>query len=139
MPTAEERVDMSKIRGIKRRIVEPFEVKPDSAFGQEGLPKGQPEDELDPEHAFERVFPIPVGFGGSSDPSDDSDIHFSTDDNDGEDDDDDEDGSDMGAGEFLSHLPPHMVFQILRQVIQQEGRIHDNDDPTGDEDEEDDE
>ncbi|KAG9070386.1 DDB1- and CUL4-associated factor 6 [Linnemannia hyalina] len=139
MPTAEERVNMSKVRGIKRRIVEPFEVKPDSATGQEGWPKGPPEDELDPEYAFERVFHIPVGLGSSIDPSDDSEIHTSTDDDDGVDDDDDDDGSDIGVGDFLSHLPPHMVFQILRQVIHQEGHVHDDDDPSGDEDEEDDE
>ncbi|KAF8933815.1 DDB1- and CUL4-associated factor 6 [Haplosporangium gracile] len=138
MPTAEERVNMSKVRGIKRRIVEPFEVKPDSIVGEGSWPKGPVEDELNPEYAYERVIHISVGLGSSSDPSDDSDIHFSTDDDDGEDD-DDEDGSDVEAENFLSHLPPHMVLQILRQVIHQEGRVHESDDSTGDEDDQDDE
>lgn len=138
MPTAEERVDMSKVRGIKRRVVESFEVKPDSALDEGSWPKGPPEDELDPEHAFERVLNVPMGLAINSEPSDDSDVHFSTDDDDGDDDDDDDD-SDMDAGGFLSHLPPHMVFQILRQVIHQEGRIHEHDDPTDDEEEEGDE
>lgn len=130
---------MSKVRGIKRRIIEPFEVKPNSAVDEGGRSKGPPEDELDPEHAYEKMLHIAVSGGTSTDLSDDSDIHFSTDDGDGDDDDDDEDGSDVEAGDFLSHLPPHMVFQILRQVIHQEGRVHESDDPTGDEDDEDEE
>ncbi|KAF9149812.1 DDB1- and CUL4-associated factor 6 [Linnemannia schmuckeri] len=138
LPTAEERVNMSKVRGIRRRIVEPFEVKPDSVVGEGSWPKGPAEDELNPEHAYERMIHVSVGVGSNSEPSDDSDIHFSTDDDDG-DDDDDEDGSDTEAGNFLSHLPPHMVLQILRQVIHHEGRVHESDDLAGDEDDQDDE
>ncbi|KAF9133480.1 DDB1- and CUL4-associated factor 6 [Mortierella sp. 14UC] len=124
MPTAEERVDMSKVQGIKKRVVVPYEVKPDSLV-EDGWPKGLPEDELDPEHAYERMVHV-----SSSDQSDDSDIHFGSTDDD--DDDDDEDAEDL-----LDHFPPHMILQILRQFTQQSRQqTHDSDDPEEDDDDE---
>jgi len=102
-------------------------------------PKGPPEDELDLEHAYEKM--IHVHTGNSSDHSDDSDVHFgSTDD----DDDDSGEGSDRDAGDLLSQLPPHMLLQILRQFTHprhqtRQSRRHEDDDNDNDDDDDDDE
>ncbi|KAF9904068.1 DDB1- and CUL4-associated factor 6 [Linnemannia zychae] len=130
MPTADERVDMSEVRGIKKRIVLPYEVKPDLPVRDE-WPKGQPEDELDPEHAYERMVIV-----SNSDQSDDSDIHFGSTD----DDDDDDDRSDEDADDLLNHFPPHMILQILRQFTHQGHQLpRESDDAEDDDSDQDDE
>ncbi|KAF9091610.1 DDB1- and CUL4-associated factor 6 [Mortierella sp. GBA35] len=121
MPTAEDPVDVSKIRGIKRRVVQPYEVKPNSMT--EGWPKGPPEDELDEEHAYDKLVNANVGRGDAGS-SDDSDIHFSTTDDD----------SDEESGDLLSQLPAHMVLQILRQLTQHRQQVQGSGHPGGEDD-----
>ncbi|KAF9983113.1 DDB1- and CUL4-associated factor 6 [Mortierella antarctica] len=100
MPTAENKVDMSKIRGIKRPVVSENELRPRT---QVEVPVGEAEDELDPEHAYE--------FGGHANSSSDDD-----------DDDDDDDLLDDSDDDILSRLgrrPHHLLIQIFRQLARE--------------------
>ncbi|KAF9944437.1 DDB1- and CUL4-associated factor 6, partial [Mortierella alpina] len=96
MPTAADKVDLSKIRGIRRPVVSENELRPRT---QVDVPLGEAEDELDPEHAYETR-----GFAQSS--SDD-------------DDDDDMDDSDDDILSRLGRRPHHLLIQIFRQLARE--------------------
>ncbi|KAG0199663.1 DDB1- and CUL4-associated factor 6 [Mortierella sp. GBA30] len=108
MPTAEDRVDMSKIRGLKKPSVSLNELRPTTPME---MPRGPAEDELDPEHAYQER--------ERSDGSDDDD------------DDDDDDILDDSDDDMLSRLsrrPHHLLIQIFRQLARERLLEGDNSD-----------
>ncbi|KAG0263359.1 DDB1- and CUL4-associated factor 6 [Mortierella polycephala] len=108
MPTAEDRVDMSKVRGIKKPTATANEVRPSIPLDESS--KGPAKDELDLEHAY------------------DYDEHQeSSDDNDNDDDDDDDlDDSDDDLLARLSRNPNNILIHIIRQLAR--GHAADSDD-----------
>ncbi|KAF9176169.1 hypothetical protein BGZ50_001550, partial [Haplosporangium sp. Z 11] len=98
MPTAESRVNMSKIRGIKRPTATANEVRPSIPLEEQS--GGHAEDELDLEHAYD--------FDGHQDSSDDNDNDDS--------DDDDLDNSDDDLLIRLSRNPNNILIHIIRQL-----------------------
>ncbi|KAG0015773.1 DDB1- and CUL4-associated factor 6 [Entomortierella chlamydospora] len=101
MPTAEEPVNLSKIRGIKRPTKFPHELKPNipAEVVSPTSPSGHPEDELDPELAY-----LDSRSGrASSESSSYSSVYGSDDSNDLDDD--------------VIYGNPHLL-QIIRQLVQ---------------------
>jgi hypothetical protein len=93
MPTADQPTDLSKIRGILRPTSSPNELKPSSPVA---IPRSEnPEDELDPEKAYESHARYRI---------------FTTSD----DDDDDDDGDDDIV------MSRHLVLHLLREMLSQQ-------------------
>ncbi|KAF9366352.1 WD and tetratricopeptide repeat protein [Mortierella sp. NVP85] len=92
MPTADQPTDLSKIRGILRPTSSPNELKPSSPVV---IPRSEnPEDELDPEKAYESHARYRI---------------FTT-----SDDDDDDDGDDDIV------MSRHLVLHLLREMLSQQ-------------------
>ncbi|KAG0087327.1 DDB1- and CUL4-associated factor 6 [Podila epicladia] len=101
MPTAQEPVKVSSLRGIKPPSTNTHVVRPRSS--QEPLARPvDPDNELDPEHAYEAIV--------QSESSDADDDFFMDDDDDDDEDEDDDDRP------FHTRAPPHMILQLLRHL-----------------------
>lgn len=103
MPTAQEPVKVSSLRGIKPPSTNTYVVRPRSSQELPARPV-DPDDELDPEHAYEVIV---------QSESSDADEDFFMDDDDDDDDEDDDDRP------FHTRAPPHMILQLLRHLASQ--------------------
>lgn len=108
MPTAQEPVKVSSLRGIKPPSTNTHVVRPRSSPEPAARP-ADPDDELDPEHAYDAIVQV--------ESSDDVDDDFFNDDDDDEDEDEDGDGDDDDDDHFSrNRAPPHLILQLLRHL-----------------------
>lgn len=108
MPTAQEPVKVSSLRGIKPPSTNSHVVRPRSSPEPAARPV-DPDDEVDPEHAYDAIV--------QAESSDEVDDDFFNDDDD-EDDDEDGDGDDDDDDDHFSRnrAPPHLILQLLRHL-----------------------
>ncbi|KFH67430.1 hypothetical protein MVEG_06162 [Podila verticillata NRRL 6337] len=107
MPTAQEPVKVSSLRGIKPPSTNSHVVRPRSSPEPAARPV-DPDDELDPEHAYDAIV--------QAESSDDVDDDFFNDDDD-EDEDEDGDGDDDDDDHLSrNRAPPHLILQLLRHL-----------------------